>query len=85
MSSYHEEQRRKMILRLRDLLLELPDFCFEYFRGIEPTTAERTRLGYAYDLKYLFSVPDRIYPRFSRKNNARPDSGGSESGKCSGY
>ena len=46
MSSYHEEQRRKMILRLRDLLLELPDFCFEYFRGIEPTTAERTRLGY---------------------------------------
>jgi len=25
MSSYHEEQRRKMILRLRDLLLELPE------------------------------------------------------------
>ena len=34
--SYHEEQRRRMILKLRDLLLELPDFCFEYFRGIEP-------------------------------------------------
>ena len=37
------------------MLLELPDFCFEYFRGIEPTTAERTRLGYAYDLKIFFS------------------------------
>ena len=55
MPTYHEEQRRKMILKLRDLLLELPDFCFEYFRGIEPTTAERTRLGYAYDLKIFFS------------------------------
>ena len=52
--SYHEEQRRRMILKLRDLLLELPDFCFEYFRGIEPVTAERTRLGYAYDLKIFF-------------------------------
>lgn len=52
--SYHEEQRRHMILKLRDLMLELPDFCFEYFRGIEPVTAERTRLGYAYDLKIFF-------------------------------
>lgn len=54
-ASYHEEQRRKMILKLRDLLLELPDFCFEYFRGIEPVTAERTRLGYAHDLKIFFT------------------------------
>ena len=53
--SYHEEQRRKNILKLRDLMLDLPDFCFEYFQGIEITTAERTRLGYGYDLKLFFS------------------------------
>lgn len=67
MSSYHEEQRRKMILRLRDLLLELPDFCFEYFRGIEPTTAERTRLGYAYDLKIFFQYLTEYIPAFQGK------------------
>ena len=53
-TSYHEEQRRKNILKLRDLMLEMPDFCFEYFQGIEQTTAERTRLGYAHDLKIFF-------------------------------
>ena len=70
--SYHEEQRRRMILKLRDLLLELPDFCFEYFRGIEPVTAERTRLGYAYDLKIFFHflIEKRIRscPLFRYKN-----------------
>ncbi len=65
--SYHEEQRRKNILKLRDLLLELPDFCFDYFRGIEPTTAERTRLGYAYDLKIFFKYLTEFKSDFKGK------------------
>lgn len=65
--SYHEEQRRKMILKLRDLLLELPDFCFEYFRGIEPVTAERTRLGYAHDLKIFFTYLLEFKEEFQEK------------------
>lgn len=52
--NYHEETKRRLILRLRDLLMELPEFCFEYFRGIETTTSERTRCGYATDLKIFF-------------------------------
>lgn len=53
--NYHEDERKRNILKLRDLLMELPDFCFDYFRGIEPTTAERTRLGYAHDLRIFFN------------------------------
>ena len=52
--SYHEEEKKDLTIRLRKLLRELPDFCYEYFRGIEPTTAERTRLGYAHDLRIFF-------------------------------
>lgn len=52
--TYHEEEKKEMTLKLRKLLQELPPFCYEYFRGIEPTTAERTRLGYAHDLKIFF-------------------------------
>lgn len=52
--SYHEEEKRDLTIRLRKLLRELPEFCYEYFRGIEPTTAERTRLGYAHDLRIFF-------------------------------
>ena len=52
--TYHEEEKRDITIRLRKLLRELPEFCYEYFRGIEPTTAERTRLGYAHDLKIFF-------------------------------
>lgn len=51
---YHEQQRRENIRKLRELILELPEFCVDYFRGIEPTTAERTRLGYAHDLRIFF-------------------------------
>ena len=60
--SYHEEEKRDLTIHLRKLLRELPEFCYEYFRGIEPTTAERTRLGYAHDL--------RIFFQFLRKQRA---------------
>lgn len=52
--TYHEEEKKELTIKLRKLLFQLPDFCYEYFRGIEPTTAERTRLGYAHDLMIFF-------------------------------
>ncbi|MBE5781514.1 MAG: integrase [Clostridiales bacterium] len=53
-SSYHSEIQRERTLRLRQILKELPDFCGEFFRGIEPTTTILTRLNYAYDLRLFF-------------------------------
>ncbi len=52
--SYHEEQNRHNILRLREVLDTLPPFCKDYFRGINEYTSARTRLAYAYDLRVFF-------------------------------
>lgn len=42
-------------LKLRTLLNKLPKFSSEFFRGIESTTASRTRIAYAYDLIVFFN------------------------------
>lgn len=48
--------------RLRKLCRDLPDFCREFFRGIEPTTSSRTRIAYGYDLKVFFHFLEEEYP-----------------------
>ena len=48
--------------RLRKLCRELPDFCREFFRGIEPTTSSRTRIAYGYDLRIFFRFLEEEYP-----------------------
>lgn len=52
--SYHEQQTIDNNIRLRELVAELPRFCKDFFRGIEPTTESRTRIAYAYDLAVFF-------------------------------
>ena len=49
--SYHEQEIIENTKRLRQMLKELPPFCADFFRGIEPRTSSRTRIAYAYDLK----------------------------------
>ena len=52
--TYHDEVKKEFIQKLRHRLVELPDFCTDYFIGIEVSTGEKTRLGYASDLKIFF-------------------------------
>ena len=52
--NYHDEQDKKNILKMREIVKELPGFCKAFFRGIEETTSSRTRLAYAYDLRIFF-------------------------------
>lgn len=52
--NYHEKLNIKNTKRLRDIISELPRFCSDFFRGIEPTTSSKTRIAYAYDLKVFF-------------------------------
>ncbi len=52
--NYHDEQDKKNILKMREIVSELPGFCKSFFRGIEETTSSRTRLAYAYDLRIFF-------------------------------
>ncbi len=53
--TYSDEQDIKNIRKMREILPELPPFCRQYFRSIEDSTAPRTRLGYAYDLRVFFT------------------------------
>lgn len=52
--AYHETIDKKNELKLKKRLEKLPEFCKTFFIGIEPTTASRTRLAYAYDLGCFF-------------------------------
>lgn len=58
---YYEQKDRENTLRLREMIRELPPFCSDFFRGIEPRTSSRTRIAYAYDLSVFFD--------FLRKEN----------------
>lgn len=52
--AYHEDINKKNEIKLRKRLEKLPAFCKTFFIGIEPTTASRTRIAYAYDLGCFF-------------------------------
>lgn len=59
---YYEEQDKKNIERIREILGELPSFCKAFFHDMADYTSTRTRLAYAYDLKVFFD--------FLHKNNS---------------
>ena len=52
--SYAKELSKKHIQKLRGIIVELPPYVAQFMRGIEQTTQPRTRIGYAYDIKYFF-------------------------------
>lgn len=52
--AYYENINIKNELKLRKQLETLPQFCKQFFIGIEPTTASRTRIAYAYDIGCFF-------------------------------
>ncbi|MCL2666021.1 MAG: tyrosine-type recombinase/integrase [Defluviitaleaceae bacterium] len=52
--SYTDETKAKLIVKLKDIQNELPDFLGEFFRGIADQNQIRTRVGYAYDLRIFF-------------------------------
>ncbi len=52
--TYHEEQERENILKLREVVDTLPPFARDFFRGRSVTTSAHTRLKYAYDIRIFF-------------------------------
>lgn len=63
---YHEQKDIENIKKLRQIIRELPPFCVEYFRGIEPRTSSRTRIAYAYDLTVFFDFLAKENPVFAK-------------------
>lgn len=52
--NYFSERNVKNIEKLKQIKAELPDFCSNYFLGVEAITTPLTRLSYAYDFKIFF-------------------------------
>ena len=52
--TYHQSTSNQNTVKLRELLKTMPAFCRDYFRGIEPTTTAKTRIGYGYDIRTFF-------------------------------
>ena len=65
--SYHEQEDIENTKRIRGILKELPPFCTDFFRGIEPRTSARTRLAYAYDLKTFFDFLKQANPELKSR------------------
>ena len=63
---YYEQKDIENIKKLRDMMKELPPFCTEFFRGIEPRTSTRTRIAYAYDLSVFFDFLRKENPVLSK-------------------
>lgn len=54
-SNYYAQRNNKNLITIDKLLEEqLPDFCGDYFLGIDSQTSTLTRLNYAHDLKIFF-------------------------------
>lgn len=71
--SYHEENNIANIKKLRELEKDLPPFVTTFFRGIEPTTASRTRIAYAVDLKVFFDYIRTSNPIYKDKTSREID------------
>lgn len=63
---YHEQKDIENIKKLRNMIKELPSFCSDFFRGIEPRTSSRTRIAYAYDLTVFFDFLLKENPSFQK-------------------
>ncbi|HIU02895.1 MAG TPA: tyrosine-type recombinase/integrase [Candidatus Onthocola gallistercoris] len=66
--TYQERSNMENQKKLRAVMGELPLFTGTFFRGIEPRTSVRTRLGYAYDLRIFFEFMRENNPCFAAYN-----------------
>lgn len=64
--TYYQERNLKNLDRIDGLLDELPEYCEDFFRGVEDRTSVLTRLNYAYDLRIFFDFLSK--KRFKSKS-----------------
>ena len=64
--TYQEQNNIENQKKLRAVIQELPSFTLTFFRGIEPRTSSRTRLGYGYDLRIFFEFLQEYNPTIGK-------------------
>lgn len=68
MNKYIKKIEQENVVHLRELLDDLPSYCKDFFRSIEPRTTIKTRLAYAYDLRVFFNFLKKSNPELSNKS-----------------
>lgn len=58
--SYREEKDIENMQRIGNYLSTLPEFCYDFFTGIENNTSTLTRMNYAMDLCVFFDYLERF-------------------------
>ena len=58
--SYYETRDLKNIEKIGSYLSTLPEFCYDYFTGIENNTSTLTRVNYAMDLCVFFEYLEKF-------------------------
>lgn len=58
--SYYEKRDLKNMRKIGDYLSNLPDYCYDYFTGIENNTSSLTRVNYAMDLNVFFDYLEQF-------------------------
>ena len=59
--TYFEDRNRKNNLKVGKYCENLPEFCYDYFIGIESTTSPLTRMNYAMDLTVFFTFLGEVF------------------------
>ena len=71
MNTYANEVKKQNILKLRELLSNMPSFCSDYFRGISESRSERTRVGYCrniYTFLQFITLNNPVYKNYAIKD-----------------
>ena len=63
--TYHEQSIIKYTKQLREIQEQLPGFTRQFFIAIDQTTAARTRVAYATDLKNFFEYIQLNFEKYS--------------------
>lgn len=67
--SYNANQRAQTE-RLRKLLVDLPELCYDFVLDLEPRTSILTRINYCYDLRVFLDYLTRQTPAFQGRKPA---------------
>ena len=57
--SYYEKRDLKNMEKIGNYLSKLPDYCYDFFTGIENNSSSLTRLNYAMDLSVFFEYLEK--------------------------
>ncbi|MBR2223935.1 MAG: hypothetical protein IJ973_06375 [Christensenellaceae bacterium] len=69
-NNYYNERNKDLILKIREITSELPDWFADFIRSIEPTTSALTRYNYCCDARIFLNYLTKS--KHTNKNKHRP-------------